>query len=581
MTFYFAWINSKDAFDPERHCRHDVEILSFEIAHNEGQLPLLTMVVSSFSVPSFVSCYLSYREDGDEKNPVIVVFKGILYHAPLNPNTHTWTLHFKVDFDGSRLSSLSVNVSHPVADDIVPLEADFFKECSGHVDLTKKLQRQCSVVEVDRTTQAVKLCDLFQMEDIFHPQDIFEKSIQLQVLESPYTQVDVTITADWMQKEGGEVDLSSCLHKAFPEGRVNTLTPKYMEASFPKVGAILSVNYDDGKGSSLGHVRSSKSSGYRVVESWMRSFEPPHTGVLATYPRVSPPFWEKNYEDVPPRQVYFKRVWYQTALVVEWHYRQRRRENITVSLKNVRVSKGRKRPKKLTLTLQTLQDHHGSSFFKSMMGRRALLFAYDYGCCFLKASTRCFELSFRLPLVQGLSLSTMQMVDISKMLHQQGIDVKRPVYGKIVAYRLVQKGLYGYALVRCAFSLPGENVNEVELSFEADHRKSAYVEDGFLKDHMVQGHEYQEFFDRVIKDIHPQGLKETHLFHTDFIVEKIHVDNHVQQQIQQLHHDAYPSMGRLKHSLKKCPTTFSMQLRDLRTYPLLEQNSEVICSVIV
>lgn len=583
MTFYFAWSNQKEAFDPKHHCRHDVEILSFHLSHHEGQLPLLKMVVSSFNVSSFVSCYLSYRPDDSEHNPVVMIFKGTLYHAPLNPDTQTWTLHFRGDFDEKNLSDVHLQIKPNVTDDIIPLEADFFKECRLTSPLTQKLQRQCSVVEVDRVTQDVRLCDPFQTDIIFYPKDIFDNSIRLKILESPYTHVDITITADWIQKDGGEVDISSSLHKAFPEGRMNTLTPKYMEASFPKVGAMLSHIHNEKNEETLWKGKGSKNSGYRVVESWIRPFDPSGTGILNTYPRVSPTFWEKDCDDVVPKQIHFKRVWYQTALVVEWQYRQRRRENVTLSLKNCRIAKGIIRQKQLTLTLKNIQNHDGSSFFKSMMGRRALLFAYDYGCCFLKASTRCFELSFRIPLFQGVSLSTMQMVDITQMLYQQGIDVKRSLYAKIVSYELVQKGLYGYALVRCAFSFPCEDISEIDAPFDQSHHQNqtthTYVEDGFCVNAMVQGHAHQEIFDRVDSHIHPQGIQDTRFFHTDYIMENIHVDNHVQQQINHLHDAEYPALGRLKQKLKKYPTTFSVQFRDLRTYPLLEEKISVSCSV--
>ena len=39
MTFYFAWVKDKEAFNPQIHNREEEEVVHLEILHQEGEFP--------------------------------------------------------------------------------------------------------------------------------------------------------------------------------------------------------------------------------------------------------------------------------------------------------------------------------------------------------------------------------------------------------------------------------------------------------------------------------------------------------------------------------------------------------------
>jgi hypothetical protein len=135
------------------------------------------------------------------------------------------------------------------------------------------LEGRSALYAWDRLTGKVCLSNLFEGRNLLDFSSVFfSDSLKVHLAETPLSSVSVTVTAEWVQKGEGEISLGSRIGAAFPGGMINTLTPQGLEATWPKEGQRM------GK------------TGYRVLQSVLRSVFPPRTGILNIYPTVTPEF---------------------------------------------------------------------------------------------------------------------------------------------------------------------------------------------------------------------------------------------------------------------------------------------------
>ncbi len=533
---YFAWCDKDADFDENVHLCHDVTLLSVDISHNEGERALLKLKTSHFHYPKSFFCFLSYKKD--EKSKAKLLFKGELCHFPLKSQNNIWEIDFRAIIQAKSLGDfLKDSGSRSVSAD------DFYELAKDH-EITKKLHHENALFEFDRCTGEVSKCGLFEGNETLESEKIFKKSVNVCFTELPYEGVCLKIAANWRQVDEGEVDVAPVLAGAFPEKMMNTLTKRSFEKTFPKVGMRLG----DRKGRSA----------CRIVESTLTKIDPPHTGLLDVYSTTTPPLWQRDVEDEGPHQVVFERHWYTSTLMVEWRYRQKRREIVHLFFKNCVQAPHLRPTKMLTLTLKDLPDSPCSSFFKTQKGADTLRFAVEYAQCFLAASARCVEVSFKIPFEEGVNLSTDKVFDLKNLF-----KVKTPILGKITHYRLIKKGGRGYAFVRCAFSIGMKNEG-VERK-ECAYSEGVYVDDGITSD-IDQG-----MIDEAVKGLKIRGIADTRILHTQALVEKVSVVNDGRTQVIKLQNAQCPRIGNLGDVLKNNPTTFSLLLKDLRTENLLEE----------
>ena len=494
MTIFFAWVDKKEMFDSRLHLRHDLTLISFEISHNEGEAALLKIVASNFCKPKSFCCFLSYQDHGNAE--LVPLFKGELCHFPIKSKNYLWKLEFRAIVDTESLGNFFQQKDHFAQNyPSYPLQisADDFTELAKSQTLTKNLSTQTSLYEFNRTTGQVCCCDVFEGNKMFTPKTVFNESVNVRFTELPYCGVDLTLTADWKQRDSGEVDVGSVLARAFPEKIINTFTPHHFKITFPKPGLKLGKRY--GK------------SACRVVESSLAVIDPPQTGLLDVYPMCSPPLWQYDIDEGAPQQLTFKRHWFVSTVTVEWSYSQRRCEMIHLTLHN-RVQAPSTRPrKKVSLTLKDLPETSHGSFFKTEKGVNTLLFALDYARCFLASSSRCIEVEFKVPFDEGIGLSTEVCVDLSPVL-----KLKSPVKAKITHYRLMKKGVQGYAFVRCALAIGMKDL--------PPKQETSYAEDSYV-DHEIRGMPHQILVDKVAQKLKPKGIIDTSLLHTTALVEQI------------------------------------------------------------
>jgi hypothetical protein len=353
---------------------------------------------------------------------------------------------------------------------------------------------------------------------------------------------------EWIQAGEGDVGLDFKIAGAFTGHIINTLTPDALKADWPATGDKIGQ------------------SGYQVVKSSLKEIIPPSTGVLNIYPHLTPEFmcWEDSGQAVRPQRL--KRVWLKSELVLQWSYRQKRREVMHFTLGHLTQFDKTIRPLERTLNIKLQNVNMAPSagtFFQTAAGRQALEHALLRAKSHLAASARCLEIEVTLSLEPALALSMDHSVCIT--------DPRIPggkAEGKVIAYRLTQDGIDACGWVRFAVAVgtkmerpkPGESIHYAEPDYgnTAIHRRHRVINELTYDDYSHQ------FPGAGIVNI--QGLSRSD------IVRNVFVANEAEQQVQKLQNQQYPLRQNLKAVLQEMPTVLSFDLLSLKTHDVLEHH---------
>ncbi len=530
MTFFFSWLKKPVPFDPKAHAKPDMQVLSFSISHSEGEAALLKMNVPSYKSTPLRYGVLSYAPN--KNTPPIPLFLGTLCHFPLRLKQHVWQLEFRSHInDDSFKHAQSLLKEH--------VNSHFLKQ-KDSVAPSDYLETSPHLFQFDRVTGECIVSNIFQGQSKLTPRNVFDDSVKVTYSEVPLSHVDVEVSASWTQEDRGEVDIAPKAAKAFAGGIVNTLTPKAFAARFPK------------EGQKLGERRGR--SGCRVVESMIEEVLPPTTGSLDLYPRTSPTLWKRNHGSVEHRPITLKRTYFQTKLVVEWHYLQSRMEVIRVRVRNAMPSPAFRPGKTLRYDLLHLPKLKGT-FFKTEEGLQALEHAVKRAKAHLAVSARCIEITFRMPFDEGTTLTLDQAVNVRGILH-----LKRDVFAKVIGYELNRMGNSSYCEVRCALSFGMNLGGEAPTPYGIDLPKGNTAATTYVSD-------VPALYDEVRKKLQPRGVLETHTLNTLDLVEHVEVLKPPEDQIKKL-----IASEDLDQTLQQNPTQVAVRLKDLRTQELLVED---------
>lgn len=234
---YFAWVTSDDDTFSETFAREDEDIFSFEISHDEGQMPTLDVVVR-YPTANGVAvgllkagrnqwCWLSWQNGGT----VVPLFYGRLVGFPTNVNDTIVTLQFVArakDYISQKQSLADSLKVRPYYDPV-------FLSDTALNDPDAILEGYSAAYHVDRTSLAWTISDILTGEDgtvTFDGDTILDRSISINVKESPLRAIRVDSSVTWKQNfRGTQIPVEYSAHKTF--------TAKSLADSWPKVGSSL------------------------------------------------------------------------------------------------------------------------------------------------------------------------------------------------------------------------------------------------------------------------------------------------------------------------------------------------------
>jgi hypothetical protein len=493
MHLYLCSVEEDIPFDPHIHCCTNYSIFSFDMRQKEGEIAVVRVEVRMSDLAHLTGRWVWVSViNGKEVTPL---FKGIGTTAIEYPSDQTAILTFW---------ALPKMWSEQVAEITKSLS-----RCAiaFHEDrLLTVLEDRPYLWHFDPVTHQVSLSDVFKgRQTHVFDRHILAGSFKQRHHCQPYQSIDVEVVAEWIQQAEGEFNLFPLIANQFPEQKLNTLTPDALLRSWPREGNWL------------------KRSGYYVTKSQLLAVEPPITGGLDMYPRLTKAI------EIAGKWQRFRRYWFEGELRIAWQYRQKRRQRLrfTVEHRHHHLTSSWGQRKKLTLHVRDVETHlktaDSDDFFGTEQGYQAFDKALHRAYCHLAGSARTLRLEFWVPFCGGLSLDS--TVEVLCPGTQQRIT------GKLLAYRhcLNERTWMTEVKVGVALGL-GEGDDPIDCVFEA----------------LAPSQGLTDFSHRTIHDF----------------VERIQIEAPSEQQWQAIQES---------ESLSVPGTVIQIQLKDLRSKDFLEQ----------
>lgn len=292
-----------------------------------------------------------------------------------------------------------------------------------------------------RVTHKVSLSNLYEGREILHFKDqVLSGGLVLKLTDSPLSSVKLVLSQEWVHEAQGEINLMPAIEDRFSHGFINTLTPQSLVSTWPREGQLLGR------------------SGYAVVKSDLRMINPNVLGQEGVYPTVTPPIQGHR----------FTRVWLEGELVLSWHYRQKRREVLTLDVEHVTQlpTMQMKAPRCLNLKLTQREALSEETFFDTPEGKSAIAHALKIAQCHLAYSSRAAEVTLEIPFGEGVQVHLDQSAEIVHECLPGG-----SVRGKVVSYVLEWSGAKAVAIIKIAVSvgvgaLEGVRANLYDFTME-------------------------------------------------------------------------------------------------------------------
>jgi hypothetical protein len=206
--FFFAWCGPSESFGTD-HLREDEIVFAFDIAHQEGQIPTLSIDIKNPHIGLLAPgraqwAWLSWQQS-DEDDPV-PLFYGRLVALPSNLLGEVVTLEFiarPIDFLAQKQDIADSLMVEPFYD---PIWIDQAKLD----DPDTVLETYAMAWHVDRIDHVVSVSDIISGEDgtkEFQAEDSFYDSVEIAFAQSPQTQVVFDGTVQWTQTNTGFITM--------------------------------------------------------------------------------------------------------------------------------------------------------------------------------------------------------------------------------------------------------------------------------------------------------------------------------------------------------------------------------------
>ncbi len=450
----------------------------------------------------------------------------------------------------------------------------------------------------DRLSWELTRSDWFEGRQILRVQEIFfQDSLRFRVIKNPFKACTVKVHAHWIQKEEGVSDLGAAIRLSFPYSKVNTYTKEALFEKWPSPG------------------RRVGRSGVWILKSELKEMNP--TSPL--YPVYSPPLSLKE-EGEEPRSYHVKRHWFKPTLWVSWHYHQKRKETLVVTLQNAfqDLYPGEGELKVVEFTLHNInpdpnaytwrpecfyregtkvaykngiyrcQTTHTAglffeedkwvfqnsfhtalggparaSFFLTDRGYQAAEHAMERAKAILAKSARAIEISFEAPwdVVKDMTTDTTVVLTDPRLPGGEG-------RGKVVKYSLIAKGetgeRFGRVTLLCAPNCHPEplvpGLTRDDNSVPSDYCEESYQVYENAMRQTPSGLSYFRYDDKVP----PQARREGQL------LKGIELINGPEDQESEMLAYAGKPPGALKKALSDKPTRLRLHFKDLRTKETIE-----------
>lgn len=230
--FFFAYVdNDTVAFDPTLHNVFDEDIFDFEIKHDEGQVPTLSVTIQNPRIgllnPSRkLWAYLSYQTESG----IVPLFFGVLVGIPSDFFAELITLQFNArstDYIERKQTTAETLRVAPYYDPV-------FIDLAHRDNPDAVLEGWSSLYHVDRVSLDVTASDILEGEDgtiTFDETMGIYDSVKFTMGECPLYNVQIQADVKWTQRCIGYIN--------GPPANITSYTGGSFKSDWPKPGASL------------------------------------------------------------------------------------------------------------------------------------------------------------------------------------------------------------------------------------------------------------------------------------------------------------------------------------------------------
>src|ERR1035437_2389410 len=208
LPFTFYWANaSETTFNASTMNVANEEICSFEIKHDEGQIPTLDIIIKNPRIGLLapgrkVWAWLAWQGAGAYTGTLVPIFFGVLVGVPTSLFQEKVTIQFiarSPQFIANKQALAETMKSSPYYDPI-------FIETSKRDDPDTILEGWSALWHIDRLTGVISASDVLVGEDgtVTYDQDhALYDSVSLQLGQPPLTNIRVEASVNWTQRFSG------------------------------------------------------------------------------------------------------------------------------------------------------------------------------------------------------------------------------------------------------------------------------------------------------------------------------------------------------------------------------------------
>ena len=361
MKLIFDW--AKSFYETKEIWRSDAEIISIEISHRECGFASAKVLIHGKIDMLSKKKYVKIGVQVDEKNPKIdLLFTGRLISFPVGFGNSCFQLELIAephdyqqqlsDFLAQESSKHQKFDNHSLASTNICFDDLFFSEKDITENPTVFLEGDTKHFYWDARSGKLSLTDINcgNKNIEIRGDEILQDSLRIRLAREPYSNVKISISADWIQHSYGCIDLFPMIASKFKNGIVSSYTN--IRKGLEKLCDF------------------SQKNGYSLFLCKINEVVPSKQSLSASdLPLASGTFEISDDNDTNTKtKVRFRRFYFDGSMLINWNYKQKRIEMINVNLVNTKNSSGRE--KKIRIKLNSIQlpkyypRWRGFSYFK-------------------------------------------------------------------------------------------------------------------------------------------------------------------------------------------------------------------------
>lgn len=349
---------------------HETEVCYLKIHEVEGKSPTVTVITNiedtnKFKVSEDVK--VTFINDQNESK---ILFQGKI----------------KTSIPSGRKYEITAETEAENFLTDLPLERNVFFDTEESSQMSLIL-RNNQIPFIDRKNKSISTVSAIKAHSIKDVSNlILYDSLSYEQNNSAVSEVNLELSASWISREEGIIDITNNILSKFEMGKINTFTPKTLVESWPKFGEkITNHSFSNQSKYFFGPCHIKEESQYYKTGEYRKSIYP-----------------IKISEFLPECRI--KKTWMDGVINICFGFDQYRKEFIRTTVKNTSISMGIK--KKISFNLRNIQDNLESnkiqSFFETSEGKEAFKYALDIVGSYMLFSMRNTIIKFMLPLKEDL-----------------------------------------------------------------------------------------------------------------------------------------------------------------------------------